>query len=227
MTSLQQLPLDFDHRTAFSGDDFLVAPCNRQAVDRIDCWPEWSAAALIVHGPAGCGKTHLARVFMAKSGAAIISPEDLAAMEPPELLGDHRACVIEDADSLSQQEEHLLHLYNTAQETGRRLLLTASQPPTRWNISLADLRSRLIAAPTVEIGPPDDALIAAVLVKLFADRQLKVDIEVINFMLTHMERSFEAARRLVGAVDETALAERRNITVPLTKQVLRKLEGAA
>lgn len=225
MTSQQQLPLGFDHRTAFSGDDFLVAPCNRQAVDWIDRWPEWPAAALIVCGPAGCGKTHLARVFIAKSGAATVSPADLAALEPPELLKNHQACVIEDADTLLHLEEHLLHLYNTAQETGRRLLLTASLPPTRWNIALADLRSRLIAAPAAGIGPPDDALIAAVLVKLFADRQLKVDMEVVGFMLARMERSFEAARRLVGAVDELALAQRRNITVPLVGQVLRDLEG--
>lgn len=221
----RQLPLEFDHRPAFSDEDFLVAPCNRESVDWIDRWPQWPAPALTVHGPAGCGKTHLARVFMAKiggkSGAVEITPESLKDKEPSVLLGDLRACVVEDADSLRHLEEPLLHLYNTLQETGGHMLLTASAPPAHWDISLADLRSRLVAAPATGIGSPDDALIAAVLVKLFADRQLKVDAEVVTFMLARMERSFEAARGLVGAIDEAALAHRRNITVPLVSQVLR------
>ncbi len=217
----QQLPLGFEHRPALSDEDFLVAPCNRQAVDWIDLWPRWPAPALIVNGPAGCGKTHLARAFMEKSGAVALTLEDLDSGEPPDLLGAHRACVVEDVDSLLKLEEQLLHLYNTVKETDRHMLLTASKPPARWNIALPDLRSRLVAAPSADIGSPDDALIAAVLVKLFADRQLKVDGEVVDFMLARMERSFDGARRLVRAIDESALARRRNITVPLVSQVLR------
>ena len=117
-------------------------------------------------------------------------------------------------------EEPLLHLYNHVKESGRHILLTAKQPPARWGIVLGDLVSRLNTAVQAGIGAPDDALITAVLVKQFTDRQLKVDVEVITYMLTRMERSFDAARRMVGAIADLALEERRNITVPLVRRVL-------
>ena len=130
--------------------------------------------------------------------------------------------VIEDAETLVRTgyERALLHLYNLAKDEGASLLLTARQPVAKWDIQLADLRSRLKAALVVHIGHPDEALIAQILVKLFADRQLKIEPEAVAFMLARMERSFEAARRLVEAVDRKAMAEHRNITIPLIGEVL-------
>jgi len=220
-----QLPLAFDHRPALSGEDLLVAPSNQAAVAWIDRWPDWPAPALVVFGPAGCGKTHLGQVFAAASGARAIAAEALAREEPTRLVGEAPACLIDDAEAILEAglERPLLHLYNTASEGGRRLMLTARRAPSRWAVKLPDLRSRLNAALAVEIGPPDDALIAAVLVKLFADRQLKVDAEVVSFLLARMERSFDAARQMVAALDAAALAERRNITVPLARAVLAGL----
>lgn len=220
-----QLPLAFDHRPALSGEDLLVAASNQAAVAWIDRWPDWPAPALVVFGPAGCGKTHLGQVFAHRSGARAITPQTLAREEPARLVHDAPACLIDDAEAALAHglEEPLLHLYNTAAEAGRRLMLTARRAPSRWDVKLADLRSRLNAALAVEIGPPDDGLIAAVLVKLFADRQLKVDTDVVSFLLARMERSFDAARRLVAALDAAALAERRNITVPLARAVLARL----
>jgi DnaA regulatory inactivator Hda len=220
-----QLPLAFDHRPALSGEDLLVAASNQAAVAWIDRWPDWPAPALVVFGPAGCGKTHLGQVFAHRSGARAITPQTLAREEPARLVHDAPACLIDDAEAALAHglEEPLLHLYNTAAEAGRRLMLTARRAPSRWDVKLADLRSRLNAALAVEIGPPDDGLIAAVLVKLFADRQLKVDTDVVAFLLARMERSFEAARQMVAALDAAALAERRNITVPLARQVLARL----
>ena len=222
MTAYAQLSLAFDHRPSLAGEDFLVAPGNAEAVAWIDRWPDWPATALALYGPSGCGKTHLSRVFMASSGARSVSLEALAATEVPLRLADAPACVVDDAeDGLAEGlEEPFLHLYNRVREAGCHLLLTARRPPTRWPVALADLRSRLNAAGVVEIGPPDDALIAGVLVKLFADRQLRVASGVVSFMLTRMERSFAAARRLVAAIDAAALAQRRNVTVPLVRQVL-------
>ena len=222
-----QLPLDFDHRPALSGEDFLVAPGNAGAVAWLDRWPDWPGPLLAIHGPAGCGKTHLAQVFMAASGARAIGADALGGTEPRHLLAGARACVVEDAEAFlgGDLEEALLHLYNTVQETGRHMMLTARRPPARWPVRLADLRSRLKAAVAVEIGPPDDTLITAVIVKLFADRQLRVDADVVSFMLTRMERSFETARTLVAAVDRAALAERRNITVPLVRGVMEEISS--
>lgn len=224
MSDSAQLPLAFDHRPSLAGEDFLVAPGNEQAVAWLDRWPVWPSPTLVVHGPPGCGKTHLTRVFMVQSGAREIDLAGLIAIDPPRLLAGVPAIVVENIDRHLDPatEEALLHLYNVAGESDRHLLLTASQPPARWNIGLADLRSRLAAAIAVAIVPPDDALMAALLVKLFADRQLKVDADVIAFMLGRMERSFDAGRRLVAAIDAAALEQRRNVTVPFVRLVMSR-----
>jgi chromosomal replication initiation ATPase DnaA len=136
------------------------------------------------------------------------------------------AVVIDDVEAILAQglERQLLHLYNHVAENRRHLLMTAGLAPARWDVRLADLRSRLNAAMACEIGPPDDPLIAAVLVKLFADRQLRIDDGVLAFLLARMERSFDAARRTVAALDSAALAGKRKITVPLAREVLGKGE---
>jgi chromosomal replication initiation ATPase DnaA len=178
--------------------------------------------ALILFGAAGCGKTHLGQVFLGLSEGRTITPEQLARTEPPRLLKGTSTCLLDDAAAFldSGLEEPLLHLYNIAEETGSRMMLTARRSPACWRVALADLRSRLNAAPAIGIEPPDDTLIAAVIVKLFSDRQLRIDGEIIDYMLVRMERSFEAARRLVAAIDARSLASHRNITVPLVRQVL-------
>ncbi len=223
MTASRQLPLDFDHRPALGGADFLVAPSNAEAVAWIDRWPDWPGPGLALYGPPACGKTHLARVFAAGSGATLVDAGRLRAGDPRCLAA--APCVVDDAEGLLAEglEEALLHLYNTLAEASRHLLLAARHPPARWTVELDDLGSRLKAATAVAIKPPDDALMAAVVVKLFADRQLRVDSDVVSFMLPRMERSFDAARRVVAALDAAALAERRNITVPLARRVLEQV----
>ncbi|MDH5749383.1 MAG: DnaA/Hda family protein [Rhodospirillales bacterium] len=221
-----QLPLEFDHRPSLSGEDFLVTDSNRNAVAWLDKWPDWPSPALAVHGPAGCGKTHLSKVFMARSGAREMSLASLADTDLPQLLESARAFIIENADTALTPglEVNLLHFYNLARETDRTLLFTARQAPSRWKVGLKDLRSRLNAVTAVAIGEPDDALIGALLVKLFADRQLRIEPDVLPFMVSRMERSFEAARQLVARADEMAMAERRNITLPLIRRVLQQSE---
>lgn len=221
-----QLPLEFGHRPALTGEDFLVAPCNADAVAWLDRWPDWPAPALVVHGPRGCGKTHLALVFQGMSGARAITHDMLSKGNPLDLMGAAPALVLDDAEACLGAEEALLHLYNWVSQAGGSMLMTSLSPPARWPISLPDLGSRLKAATAVGVGSPDDALISGVLVKLFADRQLKVDEDVIGYMLSRMERTFDAARSLVEAVDARALAERRNITVPLVGQIFQQREDA-
>ncbi len=219
MTSDRQLALEFDHRPALGGEDFLVAPPNADAVAWLDRWPDWPGSALVISGPAGCGKSHLAAVFMAERGARRLELGDLG----PAAEADAPALVLDDADRLAgdaASEEALFHLYNHNRAAGSCLLLTAIEPPARWPIGLPDLASRLKAVAHVGIGAPDDALIQAVLVKLFTDRQLRVDADVVGFLLARMERSFAAARALVEALDRAALAKRRNITIPLAREVL-------
>lgn len=226
MSAAGQIPFDFGHRPSTSGEDFLIAPSNRDAVAWIDKYPDWPAPALIVYGPPGCGKSHLTQVFRGATAAAEIPAARAGDAASLEAAGRAGAAVIDDAEE-GLDEEGLLHLYNFLAERSGHLLLTAPRAPARWNIALADLRSRLLAAPAVEIGRPEDGLIAAVLVKLFSDRQLRVDAAVIDYMVVRMERSLDAARRLVEAIDGVALAEKRDITVPLIRGVLSGFAPAA
>jgi chromosomal replication initiation ATPase DnaA len=213
-----QLVLEFEHRSALSGDDFLVAEPNREAIGWIDRWPDWPSPAVCVHGPAGCGKSHLAAVFSETSGAR--SADILSPQGPGEALAcawtiDGVRTVIAKAG-----EEQFLHFFNAVAESGGSLLLIDRQPPVRWEVVLPDLRSRLNAVSAIEIAPPDDGLLAAVLVKLLADRQLRVAAAVVEYVLPRMERSFAAAGVLVDKLDRLALVERREITVPLARRVL-------
>lgn len=220
MTTTSQITFEFDHRPAMGWEDFLVASCNEAAVDMIDRWPDWPAAAICMYGPPGCGKTHLAQVFCAHSGGALLTASAFGAMELDALLAKGVTWAIEDADR-GVDETKLFHFYNMIAERNGHLLLTAGAPPARWTVELVDLRSRLTALPALAVGAPDEGLIGAVLVKQFADRQLRVEQDVITYLVMHMERSFEAARQVAAALDTAALAGRRRITVPLARDVLR------
>ncbi len=159
-----------------------------------------------------------------QSAAAGIERDRLTVSSLAERLADRRDVYLEDVDN-GIDEQALLHLYNLISERAGHLLLTARRPPVLWKLRLADLRSRLLAAPAVSVAAPDEALISGLLVKLFAYRQLRVGADLIAYLVPRMERSFDAARRLVDALDKTALASQRRITVPLARSVLGRLEG--
>ena len=216
----RQLVLDLPHRPALGRDDFLIAPCNEAAVEWIDLWPRWSGPALVLCGPSGSGKSHLAAVWQGRSEAIMIEPGAIAGMLDQGALPE-KAVIIEDLVR-PDQEEPLLHLYNQIAECGGYLLLTSEIPPARWPLQLPDLSSRLRATPVAEIGSPDDALLEALLVKMFTDRQLRVGPEVIAFLLLRMERSFAGARELVARLDGAALSQQRTITVPLARAIFQE-----
>jgi chromosomal replication initiation ATPase DnaA len=220
----RQLPLRFPHRPSLAGEDFLVAPSNRDAVAWLDRWPDWPAPALIVCGAPGCGKTHLAAVFAHRSGARQATAADLERELPQDLLAGAAAVIVDDADAAiaAGGERPLLHLFNSARESGKHLLLTAIEAPARWPLRLADLRSRLTGCPAVAVGPPDDELLAAILVKLFADRQLRVADTVVGYLVARMERSFDAARRIAARLDEASLSRGRAPSLALARAVLEE-----
>ncbi|MHA1538632.1 MAG: HdaA/DnaA family protein [Alphaproteobacteria bacterium] len=224
MTSARQLALDLGHRPALGQSDFLVSRSNEDAVAWLDRWPDWPAGGLALWGPPGCGKSHLINVWRARSGARLLAAGDLAAAAPILVEEGARHVALDCGDGGLDQagERQLLHLYNLLRQEGGTLLLAGRRPPARWAIGLADLRSRLLALPAAEVMAPDDDLIGALLVKLFADRQLAAPVAVIDYLTARMERSFDAARRLVDAIDRDALSRRRRITVPLVAEVLKK-----
>lgn len=225
----RQLALDFDQRPALGLDDFFVVPGNADAVAWLDRWPEWPNRALGLYGPSGCGKTHLAHVWQAASGAVLVDAASLSPESVGELIGQTAkppAIAVEDADQ-GVDEVALFHLYNMIVEAGGTLLLSGRQAPSRWSIGLPDLASRLAAVPAVALAMPDDDLFGALLVKLFADRQLRVGAELVSYIASRIERSFAAARRVVDDLDAAALAGQRDITVPLARQVLAQLEQSS
>ncbi|MGE3334959.1 MAG: DnaA/Hda family protein [Rhodospirillaceae bacterium] len=213
-----QLALDLGHRPAFGREDFLVAPGNQDAVEWIDRWPAWPGHVLALFGPAGCGKSHLAQVFALRAQAVAIAAPDLTTDAVGALLGKYKAFLVEEGDACD--ERALFHLFNGVRESNGALLLTGREPPARWATELADLKSRLSSIPAVPIAPPDDAMMEAVLVKLFSDRQLGVAPDVIAYVLRRIDRSFAAARKLVATADKESLAGKRPITIPLMKTII-------
>jgi chromosomal replication initiation ATPase DnaA len=221
MVEPRQLTLDLGHRPALAREDFLVAPSNRDAVAWIDHWPNWPGPTLVVHGPAGSGKSHLGAVWRNRAAAVALRPDG----DMLQQAGEAPACLVDDAETF-RDDAALLHVLNRLAMRRGHALVLARTPPARWQGRLADLMSRLRAAATAAIQPPDDALIAAVLAKQFADRQLRVADGVVNYLVTHMERSLDAARAVVAAADRTALSGNRAVTVPLVREVLAALPPA-
>jgi DnaA regulatory inactivator Hda len=212
-----QLPLEFEYRASQSGDDFIVGNANVEAVQWLDKWPDWHAPFLVIYGESGCGKSHLCEVFKEATGAQDITLQ----LDPYEAMGKTDVAVIDDVDDLLEtSEQELFHLYNFAKENQKTVLLTAHKPCSQWQIKLADLKSRMGAIPVVGIAQPDEQLIEMLFAKLFHDRQLRVDREVLSYLLMRCERSFKAANDLVRAIDRFALAEKRKITIPLVRDVL-------
>lgn len=226
---MKQLTLEIEPRPALGREDFLVSPGNRAAVEWIDRWPDWPAPILALAGPAGSGKTHLAQVWRARSQALSLDGHDLLHANLPSMQEEGWNCLIDRAELLAgdpQGEESLFHVYNRLSQWQGNLLLVGRNLPMRWPVKMPDLHSRLATAVPVELALPDDALMRALLVKLFSDRQLLPGKGVIEFLVMRMERSYAAASRIVAEMDARALEERREVRLPLARAVLNDFVSA-
>lgn len=229
MTTPEQLPLPLAHRPRQGRDTFLVSDSNRAA------WAAVTASEaprrLVLSGPEGAGKSHLASIWGETSRALSVSAADMTEQRQPHLIAAP-AVVVEDVDRLAdlpgpaarQVEVLLFHLCNIAAAEDSGLLLTARKAPGRWEIALPDLASRFSALPHVAITPPDDDLLASILNKLFRDRQMTVGEDVVVYLLRRMERSFAAAEAVVAELDSLALARRRPITRHLARELFPEPE---
>jgi chromosomal replication initiation ATPase DnaA len=215
------MALDLALPESLSRDDFLPAPCNAAALGLVEGWPDWPAKTMALIGPPGAGKSHLGSIWADIAGARRVAARDLAGIAPADALATG-ALLLEDAGPRTS-EVALFHLLNAAREEDAFLLLTAREAPVAWGVGLKDLASRLRALPVVALEEPEDDLLRAVLVKLFADRQLVVDSEVVEYLARRMERSLDAARKLVAELDREALETGRRITRPLAAQVLDRV----
>jgi chromosomal replication initiation ATPase DnaA len=208
----------------YAREDFVVADGNREALAWLDRWPDWPAPALALSGPPGSGKTHLARIWAARANATLIEGgalEGKSVADLTALSAASPAIVIEHAERAP--DRGLFHLYNLIRERHGSLLLISEAPPAHWRITLPDLASRLRAAPAVAVASPDDELLGSIILKQLADRQLHAGVGVVQYLVSHMERSGEAVRRVVAALDRRALAERREIDRRLAADVLEEL----
>lgn len=210
-----QLSLPFSQEARFTEVDFREAPSNAAACDWLRRTPAWPNARLALWGGAGCGKTHLLHIWAARTGAVVSSGASLHGL--PDLSGAH-AIAVDDADA--SEETALLHLLNAAGEAGLPVLLAARLPPARWPTRLPDLASRLRAITAIEIGPPEDSLLRALLARLLADRQLRLPEPVQSWLLLRLPRTAAAVRNAVGRLDEAAMDTHQNITIPFARQVL-------
>ena len=214
----RQLTFDLPVRASLGRGDFFVSEANALALARMEAHQTWPNGKLVLTGPEGAGKTHLAHVWAAEAGARLITTAELGALD----VGAVKTpMVVDDADRTRPEDEAtLFHLHNHLAAHGLPLLLTARLAPSRWPTVLADLRSRMEAAEVARIDAPDDALLSAVLMKLFHDRQIGVTPPTIAWLTTHMDRSFSEAQRVVARLDAEALAEGRAVTRDLAQRVL-------
>jgi chromosomal replication initiation ATPase DnaA len=210
-TQRLQLPLPFPHAPGYDARDFLAAASNQEALAWLDT--DWPERRLALWGPAGCGKSHLLHIWAEKTGARLLTGQALTEQTPRDLgdLPELKALALDDAHTVAS-EALLLHVLNTARDRALHIVLAAATPPSRWPVQLPDLVSRLRAITAVEIGPPSDDLLAALLVRLLSDRQLSVAQSVQDWLLMRLPRSAEALRHAVALLDQVSLASGRAIT---------------
>jgi chromosomal replication initiation ATPase DnaA len=226
MSAARQLVLDLPARPALGRDAFFVAPANVVALAQVEAWPDWPARRMAVVGPAGAGKTHLAHVWAARANAQVMPAAALPGLDLASLAPE-AALAVEDVDRLEMldaagtraAEEVLFHLCNRIAGQGS-LMVSGRTAPSFWPLALPDLASRLSTAGVARLEAPDDTLLAAVLVKLFTDRQIAVAPSLIDYLLARMDRSFAAAERTVAALDREGLARQRPITPRLAAVLL-------
>ena len=221
----KQLAFDLPLDPRFGREDFLVSPSNEQAYGLVEGWPDWPDTILLLRGPRGSGKSHLASIWATTARAWTIDAFEVTQERVPHLISNG-TLVIEDADRSARDEAALFHLLNLARERKAHVLLTCENPPELWGLRVPDLLSRLRLAPAVELEAPDDALLKAVLVKLFVDRQLVVDTTVVDYIALRIERSLSRAAEVVAALDREALSRGRRISRPIAAAVLEATREA-
>jgi len=220
MNTPRQLALSLPHAESFAREDFLSGVSNSAALNFVERWPDWPDRALALVGPEGAGKSHLASIWADIAGARRVSARALGEINLPAALATG-ALVIEDAGA-PLDERALFHVLNLMRQQEAYILITARRAPASWRVELPDLASRLRAVPIVELSAPDDALLRAVLVKLFADRQLAVDESLVGYLASRIERSFAGARAAVEEIDREALRLKRPVTRALAAELLSR-----
>jgi chromosomal replication initiation ATPase DnaA len=221
VSGFRQLPLPLPHEPSFAREDFLASPSNAAALALIDAWPRWPAPLMLLTGPPGSGKSHLAAIFAGLAGAIRLSGGEVGGLDLDEAVRPP-ALALDDADRAGDAEAAFFHLLNLTRVRNVAILMTAAAPPDLWGFATPDLISRLRLAPIVEIAPPEPALIEAVLLKLFSDRQIDVEPSVAAYIARRLDRSLGDARAFVDTLDAEALAQGRKVTRTLAAALMKR-----
>lgn len=216
----RQLAFALPHTESLTRDNFLEGPANEAALALIDSWPDWPNRVMLLVGPEGSGKSHLAAIWAERAGARLTSAHALTAAEVPGELATG-ALVVEDLRPAAFDERAMFHLLNLAREDAASILITARAAPSSFEIELRDLRSRLRAVPVVSLSAPDDLFFRGLIVKFCADRQMSIDESVVSYIATRVERTSAAARQAVELLDSEGLRLGRPVTRALAAELLR------
>ena len=211
--ALNQMSFPFSVPNLMRREDFMVSECNAEAFAMVETWPNWLASGLVIYGPRGCGKSHLAHLFAARVQQALQTPirvsilnaEQIKMRQVARIAADNQCLVVENLTAKIDAEA-LFHLFNLLNEPTRCILWTSETAPSRLHLPLKDLQSRLNMLPSVEISAPDDIMLQTLIVKLFADRQIIISPEILNYIMQNTERSFAYVRDLVEEIDALSLA---------------------
>ena len=224
-SNIHQLPFEFSHPRYMERSDFIKSPCNAEALDMIELWPDWPQFGMCIYGPEHCGKTHLAHIFSEVVSQKRNTPFPVPLIEAsevtseiiPDLFAYDRCLIVENLNN-EIDEKAFFHLINTYRDNHGFILFTSVLPPARIKYSLPDLASRLNMLPAIGISEPDDELLSALIIKLFMDRQITISKEVINYILVNMQRSFCYAHRLVEEIDNISMSYKRAVSIPIVKE---------
>ena len=215
-----QLLLDLVPEPRRGRADFMVSASNAAALAAIDRWADWPGGRMLVTGPTGAGRSHLAAIWAAERGVGLMQGGGFTRPDPAP------AYALDDADAVAGDpaaEEALFHLINRADADGAPLLMTARDTPGTWGIALPDLDSRLRACPVTRMDRPDDDLLTMALVKLCDDRQLALDDHVLRFVVARLDRSLSTAARVVAALDQVAVHRQKRVSRPMAAGVLAQM----
>jgi chromosomal replication initiation ATPase DnaA len=219
-----QLPLEFGHTPSHDEADFVIGEGNRLAYLHITAFPDWPGPLTLLAGPPKSGKSHLARIWSARAGAAAPGPDELERLAAE---GGKAPLLIEDADRNGYYDEAaLFHLLNQSMRDGRPVLMTAREPVAGWPYVTEDLRSRARLATHLLVTPAGDIELSQMLVKLFSDRQIAVEPRVIGYVASRMERSPAEAVALAELMDRLALARGTAVTRAIASEALKQRRTA-
>jgi len=226
----KQFTFNFLPKTYLGEEDFMVTSCNQNAYMAVKMWPNWQHFSLNIFGPKSSGKSHLAHIWVESIQASlprpiqipILSSHSINMKNLNKITNEHPYLVIEDLDS-NINEEAFFHLYNNYNVPGRFILFTSELPPSKLSLKLPDLRSRLNIIPTIEINQPDDEMLTALIAKLFNDRQIIINQEILDYILKYSERSFDYITKLIAEIDEISWIYKRAVSIPIVKEAIENL----